>query len=116
MIIIIGRLCLAILSVTKLASVKEVDIKIDDENTTKMVECNNLTLINFILRSKYFSPTNYFQLDPQADRSHARADPDGHPADGSGHLQPHCLHHQIPSRLPAVWRDHCLVIIVRPCL
>merc|ERR1719422_557298 len=46
----IGRLCLAILSVTKLASVKEVDIKIDDENTTKMVECNNLTLINFILR------------------------------------------------------------------
>ena len=46
----IGRVCLSILSITKLASVKEVDIKMDEDKTVKMVECNNLTLINFILR------------------------------------------------------------------
>ena len=41
---------MSILSVTKMASIKELDIKIDDDKTVKMVECNNLTLINFILR------------------------------------------------------------------
>ena len=46
----IGRVCLSILSITKLASVKEVDIKMDEDKTVKMIECNNLTLINFILR------------------------------------------------------------------
>ena len=46
----IGQLLLWILSVTRLASVKEVDIKMDGDKTVKMVECNNLTLINFILR------------------------------------------------------------------
>ena len=46
----IGRVCLSILSITKLASVKEVDINMDEDKTVKMIECNNLTLINFILR------------------------------------------------------------------
>ena len=46
----VGRLCLAVLRVTKLASVKEVEIKLDDERSVAMVECNNLTIINLILR------------------------------------------------------------------
>ena len=42
-----GRLLLALLTLTRLASVK-----VDNETgrTAKMVECNNLTLINLILR------------------------------------------------------------------
>ena len=48
----VGRLCLTVLSVTRLASVKQVDVKVDNDsdNTVEMVECNNLTLINFVLR------------------------------------------------------------------
>ena len=48
----VGRLCLTVLSVTRLASIKQVDVKIDNDsdNTVEMVECNNLTLINFVLR------------------------------------------------------------------
>jgi len=46
----VGRLILAVLRVTKLASVKEVEIKLDDERSVAMVECNNLTIINLILR------------------------------------------------------------------
>ena len=46
----IGKLCLSILTVTRMASIKMVDIKVDDEKTVEMVELNNLTLINFILR------------------------------------------------------------------
>ena len=47
-----GRFCLTVLSVTRLASIKQVDVKIDNDsdNTVEMVECNNLTLINFVLR------------------------------------------------------------------
>ena len=47
-----GRLCLTVLAVTRLASIKQVDVKIDNDsdNTVEMVECNNLTLINFVLR------------------------------------------------------------------
>ena len=47
---IVGRLCLSVLRVTKLASVKEVEIKLDDESSVAIVECNNLTIINLILR------------------------------------------------------------------
>ena len=46
----VGRLCLTVLRVTKLASVKEVEIKLDDERSVAMMECNNLTIINLILR------------------------------------------------------------------
>ena len=47
-----GSLCLKVLSVTRLASVKQVDVKVDNDSdkTVQMVECNNLTLINFVLR------------------------------------------------------------------
>ena len=48
----LGKLCLTVLSVTRLASIKQVDVKIDNDSdkTVEMVECNNLTLINFVLR------------------------------------------------------------------
>ena len=48
----LGRACLTVLSVTRLATIKQVDVKIDNDsdNTVEMVECNNLTLINFVLR------------------------------------------------------------------
>ena len=45
---IVGRLCLSVLRVTKLASVKEVEIKLDDESSVAIVECNNLTIINLV--------------------------------------------------------------------
>ncbi len=47
-----GRLLLALLTLTRLASVRERDVKVDNETgrTAQMVECNNLTLINLILR------------------------------------------------------------------
>ena len=48
----VGRLLLALLTLTRLASVRERDVKVDNETerTVRMVECNNLTLINLILR------------------------------------------------------------------
>ena len=47
-----GRLLLALLTLTRLASVRERDVKVDNETerTVRMVECNNLTLIYLILR------------------------------------------------------------------
>ena len=50
----LGRLSLIILSSLKLASVREYTVQVDSDNdtptTVDMVECNNLTIINFILR------------------------------------------------------------------
>ena len=48
----LGRMCLSVLSVTRLASVRQVDVRIDNDGdqTIEMVECNNLTLINLVLR------------------------------------------------------------------
>ena len=50
----LGRLSLTILSSLKLASVREYTVEVDSDKDTPtmvdMVECNNLTLINFILR------------------------------------------------------------------
>ena len=46
----VGRLCLTLLRVTRLASVREVEIRLDDERSVAMVECNNLTIINLVLR------------------------------------------------------------------
>ena len=50
----LGRLSLAILSSLQLANVREYTVQIDSDKdtpiTVDMVECNNLTLINFILR------------------------------------------------------------------
>ena len=50
----LGRLSLTILSTLKLASVREYTVEVDSDKDTPtmvdMVECNNLTLINFILR------------------------------------------------------------------
>jgi len=50
----LGRVSLGILSVLKLATVREYTLQVDEDNETptnvKMMECNNLTLINFILR------------------------------------------------------------------
>jgi len=50
----LGRLSLVILSSLKLASVREYTVQVDSDNdtptTVDMVECNNLTIINFILR------------------------------------------------------------------
>merc|ERR1712240_55170 len=37
----IGKLCLSILTVTRMASIKMVDIKVHDEKTVEMVELNN---------------------------------------------------------------------------
>lgn len=47
-----GKFCLRLLAVSRLASIRQVDVKIDNDSdqTVEMVECNNLTLINFILR------------------------------------------------------------------
>ena len=47
---VVGRLCLTLLRVTRLASVREVEIRLDDERSVAMVECNNLTIINLVLR------------------------------------------------------------------
>jgi len=44
----VGQLIPTVLCVTKLASVKETGIKLDDERS--VVECNNITIINLILR------------------------------------------------------------------
>jgi len=48
----LGNVILSLLSVTRLASIKKVDVKIDNDSddTVEMVECNNLTLINLVLR------------------------------------------------------------------
>merc|ERR1719471_701697 len=48
----LGNVILRLLTVTRLASIKKVDVKIDNDcdDTVEMVECNNLTLINLVLR------------------------------------------------------------------
>jgi len=47
-----GKLCLSLLSCLKIASVREFSVQSDANVPTsiEMIECNNLTLINFILR------------------------------------------------------------------
>ena len=45
-----GRACLAVLAASRLATVTRTVVEVEPDRTVEMVECNNLTLLNLLLR------------------------------------------------------------------